>query len=112
MTTIMTIAERYVAAVNDADEATLMSLFAPDGELRHPVGTYRGRDDIVGFYRDMVFAGKATTEITRLVTAPGVEVVQIEATSPLGEPGNRVYAVDVFTLGPGGDIQTLEIYYR
>ncbi len=112
MTTATTTAQRYVTAVNDADEAALMALFAPDAVLRHPLGTYQGHDEIAAFYRDVVFAGKAQTEITRLVAGPGVEVAQIEASSPLGEPGNRAYAADVFTLGPGGVIQALEIYYR
>jgi SnoaL-like domain len=107
-----TTARRYVAAVNDADEPGLMTLFAADAVLRHPLGTFHGTGAIAGFYRDVVFAAKAQTEITRLVTGPAVEVAQIEASSPLGEPGNRTYAVDVFTLGAGGLIQALEIYYR
>jgi ketosteroid isomerase-like protein len=112
MTTTTTTAQRYVAAVNEADEAALMALFAVDAVLRHPLGTYQGQEEIAGFYRGVVFAGQAQTEITRLVAGPDVEVAQIEATSPLGEPGNRAYAVDVFGVGPDGLIATLEIYYR
>lgn len=110
----MNIAERYVRAVNDADEATLLALFSPDAVpvLRHPLGTFRGPAEIGGFYRDVVFAGKAQTEITRLVAGAGVEIAQIEATSPLGEPGNRAYAVDVFELDGRGLIVALDIYYR
>lgn len=106
------VAERYIDAVNHADELAVLGLFAVDAVLRHPLGTYQGAERIGGFYRDVVFAGKAHTEITRLVDGAGVEVAQIEATSPLGGPGDRAHAVDVFVLDERGLISELEIYYR
>ncbi|MGW2659638.1 nuclear transport factor 2 family protein [Nocardia tengchongensis] len=108
----MSIAEDYVRAVNAADEPALLALFAIGAELRNPRGTFSGHDEIAGFYRNVVFAGRAQTRITRVIPGPAVEVAQLEATSPLGAPGNRTYAIDVFTLDPDGRIATLEIYYR
>lgn len=108
----MNVAERYVAAVNAADEATLMALFAPGAVLRHPLGTYSGQAEMSAFYRDVVFAGGAHTTITRQVNGPGVEVVQIEATGPDRDSGKRTHAVDVFTLDGDGLVTELEIYYR
>ncbi|MFE5283586.1 nuclear transport factor 2 family protein [Nocardia sp. NPDC056611] len=108
----MSISDDYVRAVNAADEPALLALFAPGAELRNPRGIFTGHDEIAGFYRDVVFAGRARTEITRVIPGPAVEVAQLEATSPLGKPGNRTYAIDVFGLGPDGRITTLEIYYR
>ncbi len=108
----MSVVDSYIAAVNSADEDAIAVLLADGAVLRHPFGTYEGVEAILGFYRDVVFAGQAQTEITRQATTDGIAWAQIEATSPIGTPGNRTYAVDVFELDPDGRIRQLEIYYR
>ena len=108
----MSVADRYVSAVNAADEAALMALFATGAVLRHPLGTFSGHAEMSAFYRDVVFAGGARTEITRRVDGPGVEIAQIEAVGPDGDRGRRAHAVDVFVLGGDGLVTELEIYYR
>lgn len=107
----MTIAEKYIDAVNRADLTSLTAMLAPDAILRHPTGTYSGIDEIAGFYTSVVFHGKAVTEIQRLFIVDGTEILQLRASSPLGEPGSYVHAVDVFTL-QDNLINELEIYYR
>jgi len=105
------IAEAYIDAVNRADLDALLKLMAPDAVLLHPAGRFAGRDAISGFYRDIVFAGQAVTEIERIHITDDAQVLQLRATSPLAEPGQYVYAVDVFGIADGL-IRTLDIYYR
>lgn len=103
-------AELYVEAVNAADAARLLQLFAPDAELNHPTGAYRGRDAIRNFYEGLVFAGQARVEIVRILSEGPVAMVEMSATSPLG-PDVR-YAADTFVLDSEGLIARLNIYYR
>ncbi|OAN39494.1 nuclear transport factor 2 family protein [Mycolicibacterium iranicum] len=107
----MTVGEQYIDAVNRADIDALMGLFAPTARLNHPAGTFDAPDAIRNFYETVVFAGRAVTEIDASFRAGDTEVLQIKASSPLGEPGKYVYAADVFTLRDGL-IERLDIYYR
>ncbi|HEY9305261.1 MAG TPA: nuclear transport factor 2 family protein [Mycobacterium sp.] len=106
-----TIAEMYIDAVNRADIDDLMGLFAPTATLAHPSGTFTGADEIANFYKSVVLAGQAVTEIERQFADQNAQIIQIRATSPLAEPGQYVYAVDVFTVRDDR-IERLEIYYR
>ena len=106
------VGERYVAAINAEDGTALMALFAEGAVLHHPLGTFTGREEMLGFYTDVVFAGKAQTEIVTSCVEEHREWIEIEATSPLGDPGNRVHAADVFDLDGEGLVQRLAIYYR
>jgi ketosteroid isomerase-like protein len=45
----------YFEAIRARDAAALAPLFDVDAELESAAGTFRGRDAIVGFYRDLVF---------------------------------------------------------
>lgn len=105
------IAEQYIDAVNRADIGDLMALFAPTATLRHPSGTYVGHAEIADFYQSLVFAGKAVTEIDRQFADADVQIIQIRASSPLAEPGQYVYAADIFTIADER-IVVLDIYYR
>jgi ketosteroid isomerase-like protein len=108
----MTIAEQYIDAVNRADIETLMSLFTPTACLTHPAGTFADGDAIRTFYETVVFAGQAVTEIeAQFADGPNAEILQIRASSPLGTPGEYVYAADVFTIR-NGLIERLDTYYR
>ncbi|MES3639181.1 nuclear transport factor 2 family protein [Mycobacterium intracellulare] len=105
------IAEKYIDAVNRADIDELMALFAPTATLRHPSGTFVGAQDIANFYKTVVFTGKAVTEIQTRFRDRGSQIIQIRATSPLAEPGQYVYAADIFTISDE-QIEGLDIYYR
>lgn len=105
------LAEAYVDSVNRADLDDLLRLFAKDAVLLNPAGKFEGHAAISDFYTGVVFKGQAVTEIERHHIADGAEIVQLRASSPLGEPGRFVYAVDVFTIADGR-IERLEIYYR
>jgi hypothetical protein len=107
----MTIAERYIDAVNRADIRTLMSLLAPTARLTHPAGTFTDPDGIKTFYETVVFAGKAVTEIEAQFVDGGTQNLQIRASTPLGTPGQYVYAADMFTIHDDV-IERLDIYYR
>ncbi|MFB1295062.1 nuclear transport factor 2 family protein [Mycobacterium sp. pW049] len=107
----MTVAWQYIDAVNRADIEALMGLFAPSACLNHPAGTFADPHAIRNFYETVVFAGRAVTEIDASFSDGDTEILQIKASSPLGEPGKFVYAADVFTLRDGF-IERLDIYYR
>ncbi|MCX2932050.1 nuclear transport factor 2 family protein [Mycobacterium sp. CVI_P3] len=107
----MSISEQYIEAVNQADINTLMGLFAPSAVLSHPAGEFADVDAIRNFYESVVFAGQAITEIQARFTDGDTEILQIRASSPLGEPGHYVHAADVFRIR-AGLIERLDIYYR
>jgi uncharacterized protein (TIGR02246 family) len=108
----MTTAEKYVAAVNAADAAALLALFAEDATLTHPVGTDQGHAEIADFHRELLFAAELQVTIIRRIGQDNVEVVQLQGTTPLSEDGSTVQTVDIFTLNDQGLVQTLDIYYR
>lgn len=107
----MSIAEQYIEFVNRADIEALMGLFSPTAALFHPAGEFTDGAAIRNFYESVVFAGQAVTEIQAAFTDGDTEILQIRASSPLGEPGNYVHAADVFRI-QGGLIERLDIYYR
>lgn len=106
------IAQQYVDTVNTQDAESLLALFAGDAVLRHPVGTYTGHEELGRFYRDIVFAGQAVTEIVDHWDVDGGELALLEATSRLDPNAGTVHAADVFRIDGAGRIRELEIYYR
>jgi hypothetical protein len=107
----MTVAERYVEAVNNADSAALLALFAEDATLTHPVGTDTGHAEIADFHTDVIFEGQVRMTIVRNIVQGNIEVAQLEGSSPLNED-TTVHTVDIFDLNDAGLVQTLDIYYR
>ena len=107
----MSVAERYVEAVNNADTAALLALFAEDATLTHPVGTDQGHTEIADFHTDVIFAGQVRMTLARSIEQGNIEVAQLEGTSPLNED-TTVHTVDIFTLNHNGLVQSLDIYYR
>lgn len=107
----MSVAARYVEAVNNADTPALLALFAEDATLTHPVGTDQGHTEIADFHSDVIFAGHVRLTLARSIEQGDVEVAQLEGTSPLNDD-TTVHTVDIFTLNDDGLVQTLDIYYR
>ncbi|MDT5011051.1 MAG: steroid Delta-isomerase [Mycobacterium sp.] len=107
----MSVAERYVEAVNSADGDALLALFAEDATLTHPVGVDNGHTEIVDFHTDVIFEGQVRMSIVRRIEKGNIEVAQLEGTSPLNED-TVVHTADFFTLNDDGLVQTLDIYYR
>ena len=107
----MSMAERYVEAVNNADTAALLALFAEDATLTHPVGSDQGHAEIADFHTDVIFAGQVRMTLSRNIEQGNIEVAQLEGNSPLNED-TTVHTVDIFTLNDNGLVQTLDIYYR
>jgi hypothetical protein len=108
----MRVAERYVEAVNKADTAALLALFAEDAVISSPVGTDQGHEEIADFHTEVVFAAQVRMTIVRSIDQDNIEVAQVEGTSPLNDDEAPVHAVDIFTLNDDGLVQTLDIYYR
>ena len=107
----MSVAQRYIEAVNSADTPALLALFAEDATLTHPVGTDQGHTEIADFHTDVIFAGQVRMTLSRTIEHGNVEVEQLEGTSPLNED-TIVHTCDIFTLDDNGLVQTLDIYYR
>lgn len=107
----MSVAERYLDAVNKADTAALLALFADDATLSHPVGTDQGHVEIADFHTDVIFAGQVHMTLFRNIEHGNIEVAQLEGTSALNEDAT-LHTVDIFTMNDSGLIQTLDIYYR
>lgn len=107
----MSLAEKYIEFVNQADIEALMGLFSPTAALFHPAGEFTDGAAIRNFYSSVVFAGQAITEIQAKFTDGDTEILQIRASSPFSEPGNYVHAADVFRI-QAGLIERLDIYYR
>jgi ketosteroid isomerase-like protein len=107
------IADVYVEAINTGSLEAIVALFSPDAVLSNPAGTFTGLDEIRSFYESIVLAGKAQLTV-RAVRAGGDRRVTAElvATSPLGQPGNELVAVDDFVLSDDGRIRSLDIVYR
>ena len=106
------VSQQYVEAVNAADLDAVMALFADDAVLQHPMGVFTDPAGMAGFYRDVVFAGKAVTEIVTSARDGGYEWPEIEATSRLADTDEKVHAADLFEIDDAGDIVRLAIYYR
>ena len=107
----MSVAQRYVEAVNSADTPALLALFAEDATLTHPVGTDQGHTEIADFHTDVIFEAQVRMTLSRTLEQGNIEVAQLEGTSPLNED-TIVHTCDIFTLDDNGLLQTLDIYYR
>jgi predicted SnoaL-like aldol condensation-catalyzing enzyme len=107
----MSVAEGYVEAVNNADSAALLALFAEDATLTHPVGTDQGHDEIADFHTDVIFAGQVRMNLVRSIEQGNIVVAQLEGSSPLSED-TTIHTVDIFEVNKDGLVQTLDIYYQ
>ncbi len=107
----MSVAERYVEAVNNADGDALLALFAENATLTHPVGIDQGHSEIADFHADVIFAGQVRMSIVRNIEQGNIEVAQLEGNSPLNDD-TTIHTVDIFTMNDDGLVQALDIYYR
>jgi steroid delta-isomerase len=106
------VVDAYAAAINRDDLPALLALFTDDATLVHPAGTFAGADEIRGFYRDVVLAGRAVVSAGDVLADGALVMAEIRATSSLDPDGATAHAVDVFRLDEHGRIARLEIYYR
>jgi hypothetical protein len=103
-------ATAYLAAVNDHDRGALVGLFAPDAVAVNPFGTFQGREAILGFYDEFVFANDVTVEATNVVDAGTTCVVELDGRTPAIDEVQHM--VDLFTVGADGRVTRLAIYRR
>ena len=88
----------YFEAIRARDADALASLFDPGAELESAAGTFRGRDAIGGFYRDLAFL------VEDLWPEPGPLVVdgdRVEVEIQLRMNGAITPVRDYFTLRDG-----------
>jgi len=86
----------YFDAIRARDAEALARLFSPDAELVTPAGTFRGRDGIAGFYRDVAFL------LEDLWPEPGplsIDGDQVTVEIDLRMNGDTSRVNDIFTLG-------------
>ena len=79
-------AQAYCAVINDKDLDRLLGLFAEDGVLLHPIGTFEGREKLGEFYGGIVM--KADTKLTMgLCAAEGdLAIAEVTGVSPPRHP--------------------------
>ncbi len=97
---------RYFAAIRARDADALRDVFTDDAELMTVTGTYTGPDEILGFYRDLVF------KIDDLWPEPGPLIVdgdRVAVEIRLRMASTTSHVADVFTLA-GDRIHRLAIY--
>jgi ketosteroid isomerase-like protein len=100
------VVDAYFAAIRARDADALAALFTDDAELITAAGTFRGRDAIAGFYRDVAF------RVEDLLPDPGPLVEhgdRIAVEIRLRMNGETAAVADFFTLA-GGFITRLVIY--
>jgi ketosteroid isomerase-like protein len=88
----------YFEAIRARDADALAGLFSADAELVGAAGTFRGRDAIAGFYRDLAFL------VEDLWPEPGPLVVdgdRVEVEIQLRMNGAITPVRDLFTLRDG-----------
>jgi hypothetical protein len=96
-------AELYVAAANSADVEAVISLFAEDGEVRHPSrGSHQGTDALRAYYSSS-YARKPHLELQSL-SIDGDRCI-IEAIGSNATSDSSTLLVDLFTLDQTGHIR-------
>jgi SnoaL-like domain len=100
--------EAYIAAVNAVDLDGLVSLFAPEATVLHPLGAFEGTDAIREFYATNILA-----HAPRIVGSGWVEqghtcVFELEASAA----GGASHAMDHCTVDENGKILRMAIAYR
>ena len=103
-------ADAYCAAVNAHDLEALRQLFAEDVVAVNTLGEYRGREEVVGFYEQIVLANDVRVDPVHMYEAGNTCVVELEGRSPSTPDLYRM--VDIFTVGTDGRIARLSIYRR
>ena len=100
------VVDAYFAAIRARDADALAALFAPDAELVTAAGTFRGREAIAGFYRDLAFGVEDLWPDPGPVVADGDRIaVEIQ----LRMNGATSAVADFFTFA-GAFITRLVIY--
>jgi len=101
--------DRYVAAVRAKDLDAIEDLFAEDAVLLPPQSeALEGKEAILGYYRDLVFALGPVPTAVRHVEDGATCVVELEAEFE----GAVLAFADVFTVDGDGRVHRLAIYHR
>ncbi|MBK7951562.1 MAG: nuclear transport factor 2 family protein [Deltaproteobacteria bacterium] len=105
----LAIVERYIAAYNGRDTATILSLYAPKATMEDPLGLPPavGHKAIAGLYQ-MGFDMNVTIAHDGAVRCAGNSVA-----FPLiaSSPSSKLHVIDVFDFGRGGKIVSMRAYW-
>ena len=109
-------ADTYREAVNTKSLDLLRTIFAEDATLQvpaaltpdDPTGTFRGIDNVMGFFAHVSFPDKAILTYTHVYEDGNTCVVELT-----GElPDRTVEALDIFTVGNDGQVTRMAVYAR
>ncbi|MFO0690369.1 MAG: nuclear transport factor 2 family protein [Myxococcota bacterium] len=105
----LAIVERYIAAYNARDTATILSLYSPKATMEDPIGlpAAKGHEAIGGLYQ-MGFDMNVTIAHDGAVRCAGNSVAfPLIASSPT----SKLHVIDVFDFGPDGKIVQMRAYW-
>lgn len=103
--------DTYVDAINTKDVEKLLALFADDGVLLHPFGTFTGRDQLRQFYAGIVMQADTKLTVGARAAEGDVAIAEVTGVSPQA-PDDPQHACDVFQVDDAGRVRRLAIYYR
>lgn len=100
---------QYVSFYNAEDPEGVSMLFAPDGELVHPVrGATVGRDALAEFFADHLSGGKTKLRLLSFLVEGTASVGELEGTD-MGT-GSKTVVLDHIVVNDSGLIERLSIY--
>lgn len=103
---------RYIDAVNAGSLKELRDVIAEDITIWNPATELHGADAVCDYYRDVVFAGKATFDLQGVAVMGDQVVARIHVRSPFVPDTIVLRAIDVYDLDDTGRIVTLEGHHR
>jgi ketosteroid isomerase-like protein len=103
-------ADNYCRAVNEKSFELMHRLFSEDAVAINTMTTLTGSDEIVAFYRDVVFANDVSVEPIFVYDAGDTCVVELEGRMPSSPDVQRM--VDIITVAADGRISRLAVYRR
>ena len=111
------IPRHYIDAVNMQDIAAMESILANDVLMNHPMGTFKGKAEVLEFYALTVFKAKTVLSARgpALVASDRVCVEILGVFPPDNGFGVAIpdqYAIDLFQFNQAGKVVAIDIYYR
>ena len=103
--------DTYVDAVNTKNIEKMLALFAEDGVLVHPIGTFEGHEKLRQFYEGIVMKADTKLSVGLRASEGNVAIAEVTGVSPHA-PDDPQYACDVFQVDEAGRVKHLAIYYR
>ena len=104
-------ADAYMLLVSEARLDDLVALFADDAVVVQRAGTFSGREEIRGFYRDTILPNRPQCRGELFSSTERQAVLEMRA-STAARPDSEAEVLDLFELNDAGEIARLSIYFR